>query len=275
MGSFYSGFGGHKSHLGHCEDGIIYSGRTPIGRYENGNIYNQFKEHVGSYGGGSIYDAFGTHIASYDGGSVYNKYLNAVVGREQVGSYEDNPAEAAALVLLFLGGNSVNSDRDEEDINTTTDSSNDGCLSSLFGLVALAIGGLLKLLWPLLKIFINAFWLTPLIGMSWLGFGCCVLAILSASAGIVPLIVVLVAIYCVIEIAFFPYWLILMWQRIKKHLNWKEVWSYYGKWFFKGPVAYIDLHSLLNEMNTMPKVAGLLGKIIEWFEKVFKKNEKV
>ena len=85
MGSFYSGFGGHKSHIGHCEGGIVYSGsgtRNPVGRYQNGNIYNQFKEHIGSYGGGSIYNRHGKHIASYDNGIVYNQYLNAVVGRE-------------------------------------------------------------------------------------------------------------------------------------------------------------------------------------------------
>ncbi|MBR6754798.1 MAG: hypothetical protein IKM22_02575, partial [Clostridia bacterium] len=78
MGSFYSGFGGNKSFLGHCEEGIIYSGSgtsSPIGRYENGNIYNQYKIHIGSYGGGSIYNASGTHVASYNRGIVYNQFF--------------------------------------------------------------------------------------------------------------------------------------------------------------------------------------------------------
>ncbi len=155
---------------------------------------------------------------------------------------------------------------------SSSDSSDTGCLSTLFSLVFVVIGAIFALLWPILKIFINAFWLTPLIGASWIGFGCCFLVILSAPVGVIPLVVVLVTICCVIEIAFFPYWLILMWQKIKKYLNWKEVWSYYVKWFFKGPVAYVELANLLNETNTMPKVANLLGIIIGWFKKVFKKK---
>ena len=197
MGSFHSGFGGHKSYLGHCEDGIIYSGSgnsTPIGRYENGNIYNQFKEYVGSYSGGSIYNSSRTHIASYDGGIVYNKYLNAVVGREQVGSYDSNPAEAAALVLLFLGETAVNggnssSTKDSTTTNTTTYSSNgstdSGCLSAIFAL----LWGIISFVFVVIIPFLFIYYIIPCcLGLSWIGIF--LLMALIPSAGAIPLLFV-------------------------------------------------------------------------------------
>ena len=117
MGNIYDSY---RQHLGYCEDGIIYSGRTPIGRYENGSIYNHHREHVGSYAGGSIYNRFREHIASYDNGLVYNKYLNVAVGREQIGSYDGDPAAAAALVLLFLGEAAVCGRQQEPQNDRTT-----------------------------------------------------------------------------------------------------------------------------------------------------------
>lgn len=235
MGSFYSGFGGHKSNLGYCEDGVIYSGRTPIGGYENGNIYNQFKEKVGSYSSGSIYDAFGTHVASYDGGSVYNKYLNAVVGKEQVGSYDSDPAEAAALVLLFLGGNNINSnsnpssdENNHTSSRTTTysssSSSDTGFLSEIFGLVVIIIGAILKIL--------------PYI---WWG-SMTALVPLVMVAGPFVLILAIISVLC--HIAFYPYCIMLILYRIKKQISTKTMFIHLGKWFKKGPFAYKDIIAL-------------------------------
>ena len=247
MGSFYSGFGGHKSHLGHCEDGIIYSGRTPIGRYENGNIYNQFKEYVGSYGGGSIYNQFHEHIASYDNGIVYNKYLNAVVGREQVGSYDGNPAEAAALVLLFLGGDNINTrSGTTAEENTTTSrtttysssgDSDTGCLSCL---IFLAIGGLLKLLWPIIEIIIFYYIIPVFSSMTWFVF----VHMLFGATGLVPLLFVGAIVIGICFTTFIPYWFSLVKYRVKKQITTQQVLSYYGKWFLKGPFAYKEIRVL-------------------------------
>ena len=243
MGSFYSGFGGHKSHLGHCEDGIIYSGRTPIGRYENGNVYNQFKEHIGSYSGGSIYNQFHEHIASYDNGIVYNKYLNVAVGKEQVGSYEDNPAEAAALVLLFLGGNAVNGDRSEESTNTTSStttysssgSSEVDLLSIIVGLIVLLIKVIPALfmyfLLPLLWSQTIWFYLFILLSARLLGFNPFI-----AYGGM--LIMYLLAL---------PYWFVLFKQKRKRNMTWKEIFKYVSKWVTKGPWAYKDIIELKNK----------------------------
>ena len=244
MGSFYSGFGQGKNFLGFCEDGIVYKGsgkKSPIGRYENGNIYNQFKEHVGSYSGGSIYDAFGTHIASYDGGCVYNKYLNVAFGQEQVGSYEGNPAEAAALVLLFLGGNDVNGDN--KDKHTPSPSCEGGCLSALFNLVVAIFGAILKLLWPVIKFFTVWFWLPMYVAPTLVGFSA---MLFFAISGMETVALGIAFVLIGLEFISIPYWVILFFKKMKMKMLWKETFKYYGKWFIKGPWAYKDIIELKN-----------------------------
>lgn len=240
MGSFYSGFGAHKSHLGHCEEGIIYSGQTPIGRYENGNIYNQFKEHVGSYSGGSIYNQFHEHIASYANGIVYNKYLNVAVGKEQVGSYEEDPAEAAALVLLFLDGNDINNrSRVKTEENFTTYSSSG---SSEVDLLSIIVGLIVLLIKVIPALFM--YFLLPLLCSQTIWF--CLFIFLSAPLiGFNPFIAYgeMVIMYVVA----LPYWYILFAQKRKKRMTWKETYKYYRKWYIKGPWAYKDINELKNK----------------------------
>ena len=249
MGNFYSGFGWGKSFLGHCDDGIIYSGSgnsTPIGRYEDGNIYNGFKKNIGSYCGGSIYDAFGTHIASYDNGIVYNKYSNAAFGREQVGSYEDNPAEAAALVLLFLGGNAINSndeDRSDPEPSPTPSPSADsdtGCLGASFSLIGLVIFTLPKLLFYYYK-FMFLYFIFPAFSAATAYFWGALILIVAVFPAAIPFLGAIEPVLIAISL---PYWIILFKQKRKRKMKWKETFKYYGKWLIKGPWAYKDIIEL-------------------------------
>lgn len=229
MGSFYGGFGSYKSFLGHCDDGIVYKGSgnsTPIGRYEGGTIYNQFRECVGSYSGGSIYDAFGTHVASYANGSVYNEYLNAAVGREQLGSYDGDPAAAAALVLLFLN----NSSKSE----STSSGSQSGSARSIGYIIGFIIKSILKYT---VGILFNAL-IFPLYSAitlwGWL--------LLIFSCTIIPfLLIPVVVLEIVLEICFVPYWRRVNRLKKGKKISKKEFSRLWGMWWLKGPWAYEDL----------------------------------
>lgn len=292
MGSFYLGFGGHKSHLGHCEDGIIYSGsgnRTPIGRYENGSIYNQFKEYVGSYSGGSIYNSSRTHVASYDGGTVYNRYLNATVGREQIGSYDDNPAEAAALVLLFLSETATNSG------NTTTESNiNESYVNESFdnttyysssdedgGFFSLILSLLLSLLIAIVKFifvkvipFLCVYALIPqYVCCSLLGCICIIIYVLLALVGLFPIAIIFVIPAMIVAYSFIPYYIFVIVIKVKTKCSWKDVLKMFWKWFLKGPFAYPELINVMEENNIMPKATKVANKIINFFKIKFSKNK--
>lgn len=280
MGSFYSGFGFGKTFLGYCEDGIVYSGSgkgNPIGRYENGSVYNQFKEHVGSYSGGSIYNQFHEHIASYDNGIVYNKYLNVAFGKEQIGSYEDNPAEAAALVLLFLGGNAVNGDDEEKDTPDPAPSptpppsgdSDAGCLGAIFALLWGIISFVFVVLIPFLFVYI---WLPEVLGPSWIGYLFGVLIILCASSGLLPLVYIFAIPVAIIQLLFYVYWLLVIIVKVKTGCSKKEMLKLFWKWFLKGPLAYPILIDIMNENNIMPKTTVVLKKLNNWFSNIFKKK---
>lgn len=293
MGSFYSGFGGHKSHLGHCEDGIIYSGngnKTPVGRYENGSIYNQFKEYVGSYSGGSIYNSSKTHIASYDGGTVYNSYLNATVGREQIGSYDDNPAEAAALVLLFSSQTAINSGNNttesntnesydnQSNVNTTDYSSSDesgGFFSFIFSLLLFLIMAIVKFIFVKVIPFLFIYALIPqYVCCSLLGCICIIIYVLFALIGLFPIAIIFVIPATMIAYLFIPYYIFVIAVKNKTKRSKKEVLKLFWRWFLKGPFAYPEVINIMNENNIMPKATATANKIIDFLKKTFSKKEK-
>lgn len=274
MGSIYKGFGGHKTYVGYCEDGVIYSGRTPIGRYENGNIYNQFKEHIGSYSGGSIYNQFNEHVGSYEGGSVYNKYLNATFGKEQIGSYDGDPAAAAALILLFIGERAANgtNDKDSENGDSTSVSSSGassetGFLSAIFAL----LWGIISFLFVVVIPFYFVYILAPsYLGLSWVGLLCAVLSILFASTGIVPLAIPFILVFSIIETLFGIYWVLVIIIKIKTRCTRIDVLKLFGKWFLKGPFAFVDVANIMSENNIMPRITRLLNKIFDRVRKTSK-----
>ncbi|MBE6734043.1 MAG: hypothetical protein E7563_01705 [Ruminococcaceae bacterium] len=258
MGSIYSGFGESKKYLGHCDDGIIYKGvgnSNPIGRYNNGSVYNQFKEIVGFYGGGSIYNSFREHIASYDDGIVYSKYLNYLTGQKQVGtyigSYDGESAEAAALVLLFLGGDSINQETESENFQqerTTSESSESssdtGCLGSIFSIIGFLLMGAIKLIFYFYKFIFLYLFFTIFATVTIFYF---IILILSAVTGILPGIALGLGVFGTVLVASsLPYWVILFTQKFKRKMKWKDTFKYYGKWFIKGPLAYKDIIELKN-----------------------------
>ena len=71
-----------------------------------------------------------------------------------------------------------------------------------------------------------------------------------------------------------PYWVALLWQKFKKRLSWKEVCSFYWKWFIKGPFAYPALAKMLEEKQSMPKVVAAINKVSGWLKKIFTKKPK-
>lgn len=294
MGSFYLGFGGHKSHLGHCEDGIIYSGsgnRTPIGRYENGSIYNQFKEYVGSYSGGSIYNSSRTHVASYDGGTVYNRYLNATVGREQIGSYDDNPAEAAALVLLFLSETATNSGNtttesninesyvNESFDNTTYYSSSDeggGFFSFILSLLLSLLIAIVKFVFVKVIPFLCVYVVIPqYVFGSLLGYISLMLGVvLFELVGLFQIVVIFEIPLIFAYFLFIPYYIFVIAVKVKTKCSWKDVLKMFWKWFLKGPFAYPELINIMEENNIMPKATKIANKLINFFKEKFSKKAK-
>lgn len=252
MGRIYLGTGGNTTHVGSCENGYIYSLNDTIGYYESGKIYNKNKAYVGSYGGNSIYDSKGSRVGSYDDGSEYNQHLYVMYGKERVGSYTDNPAEAAALVLLFLGGNAVNGDDEDRDIPnpeptptpSPRGSSDTGCLSTLFSMVFVVIGAILKLLWPVIKFLAVWFYLPMYVAPTLVGF----IAMLFFAIIGLPMVSMGIAFaLTALEFISIPYWVVLFIQKRKKCMTWKETFKYYGKWFIKGPWAYKDIIELKNK----------------------------
>ena len=161
---------------------------------------------------------------------------------------------------------------------SSSSSSDDGCLLSFFGSIIALVGaiivGLLKILWPVIKGYFFAFMLPGYVMVSWVGYVAGVFVVILSSTGLMPLAAIFIAITAVPYILFWPYWAILMWQRFKKRLTWREVCTYYGKWFLKGPLAYAELHQSLIETDAMPKITSLLGKIIAWCKKVLAKKKK-
>lgn len=274
MGSIYKGFGGHKTYVGYCEDGVIYSGRTPIGRYENGNIYNQFKEPIGSYSGGSIYNQFNEHVGSYEGGSVYNKYLNVIFGKEQIGSYDGDPAAAAALILLFIGERAANgtNDKDSENgdstsVSSSSASSETGFLSAIFAL----LWGIISAIFVyVLSPFFVYLWIPTVLGISWIGFIGAFLTILCASLGLVPLAIPFIILVSIIELLFYVYWVLVIVVKIKTHSTRKEMLKLFGKWFLKGPFAFVDVANIMAENNIMPRITRLLNKAFDRVRKTSK-----
>lgn len=252
MGSIYKEYGGYKTHVGHCEDGIIYSGNgnhNPIGRYDNGSIYNQFQKHVGSYGGGSIYNQFGEHIGFYESGIVYNKYSYVLSGKAQVGSYESNPAEAAALILLFMGeaaANGENSNIETSESSYSSSSSSDSGGSILGGILTL-IGTIILLILKLIPYYFAYFTIPMMAGTTiycLAGAG-----ILGVALGYEPLAIALGVASMILFFSSIPYWIILFIQKHKQKLKWGRTFKYYGLWFIKGPFAYKDIIALKNQIK--------------------------
>ena len=289
MGSIYI----NKNYVGHCEDGVVYRGSgksNPIGRYEGGNIYNQFREHVGSYSGGSIYNKFNEHIASYESGIVYNKYLNFTVGKDSVGTYDGDPAGAAALVLLFLGetvinsGNSVVDSNGDESYSVYTASSSGestGFFSSILVLIGSAFVFLFVKVIPFLFVEVIPFalvyfWIpihAYIIGVTlWVNLiFCCLINI--CTGGIFTTL--LFGILNMISLCLFiVYYICVISIKIMTKCSREDVLKMFCKWFLKGPFAFPTLIGIMTENNIMPRITKIANKIIDFLKKKFPKKEK-
>lgn len=284
MGSIYV----NKICVGHCENGIIYSGsenRNPIGRYERGGIYNQFREQVGSYSDGSIYNKFNEHIASYDSGLVYNKYLNSIVGKESIGAYEGDPAGAAALVLLFLGETATNSVNTTIESNTNESYANESFVNTTYYSSSDESGGFLDVVLALIGsiihfIFVKVipcyfiyFWLPSTFMITWFGIICLIICMIFAYVGLVPLIILFGIPLMIIQYLFIPYYIFVVVVKIKTKCSTKEIFKLFWGWFLKGPFAYPEVVNIMTENNIMPKVTKIANKIIVFFKKKFSKKE--
>lgn len=127
MGEIYKGSGFNKNHIGECKDGIIYSGhgigKEFIGTYGNNCIYDKYKNMVGTYSNGQIFSGSGfgaSQVGEYNGGAIYR---GCGMGKSLVGEYSDEPAGAAAYLLLSFPSASANtqtSPHSSLNINCTT-----------------------------------------------------------------------------------------------------------------------------------------------------------
>ena len=144
------------------------------------------------------------------------------------------------------------------------ESSDTGCLPTLFSLVFFLIAGLFKCIFYFYKFMLLHFMIPLYASVTIYSL---VVILLCAVLGFVPGSILFSCCSAAVWIISIPYWVVLFIHKRKIKMTWKKTFKYYGKWFLKGPVAYADLANLLNETNTMPKVANLLGIIIGWFKK--------
>lgn len=166
--------------------------------------------------------------------------------------------------------NNIDSNTSTTTNTTTSSDSETGCLTVIFDIILVLIGFILKLLRP----FFLVFYLPNFVSFTLCGTICLILAVIFALTGIIPLVCIFMALVCINYFLFFPFWIILIWQKFKKRLSWKEVCSFYWKWFIKGPFAYPALAKMLEEKQSMPKVVAAINKVSGWFKKIFTKKPK-
>lgn len=153
--------------------------------------------------------------------------------------------------------------------NSSSGSSDTGCLGAVFAL----LWGIISFVFVVIIPFLFVYYIIPLyLGLSWVGILSVFLAICCGSIGLIPITFIFAFITVIIECAFWPYYIIAVIIKIKTRCSKKEFLKLFWKWFLKGPVAYVDLVNLLNETNTLPRVAKFYSKRIEFFKKIFKKK---
>ena len=181
--------------------------------------------------------AFGVSFVIYNGGVVYSKYLNFIFGKEQVGSYESHPAEAAALVLLYLIPNAKNNGKKE-----TAPPTNNSDSDSLFYLIVALFWGAIKLFLTFFKVYFVYIGLAFYASTTLYFLGSMV--IFGIALGFTDYIMPLTVLGLAITAISIPYWIILFSQKRKRNMGYGKLFKYYGFWFIKGPFAYSDIMKL-------------------------------
>ena len=151
--------------------------------------------------------------------------------------------------------------------NSSGSSSDSGCLGAVFAL----LWGIISFLFVVVIPFYFVYMLAPsYLGFSWVGLLCAVLSILFVSTGIVPLAIPFILVFSIIEILFGIYWVLVIIIKIKTRCTRMDVLKLFGKWFLKGPFAFVDVANIMSENNIMPRIARLLNKVFDRVRKTSK-----
>lgn len=130
--------------------------------------------------------------------------------------------------------------------NSSSDSSDTGCVGSFFSLLGLLLMGILKILWFIFKLIFVYYCIPTYASMTWLMF----LPAIFIPIGIPYLDIASAIASGLCYVAFWPYGIMLIIYKIKKQITTKELLGFYGKWFLKGPFAYKDLSVLKKNLNS-------------------------
>ena len=124
-----------------------------------------------------------------------------------------------------------------------------GFLEAMIKLVLLIIVTIIKIIRPIIKPLALYYMVPTMVSMTWVSFA----LIFLSAIGLPPILAFIVM--PIMEICFFPYWISMIIHGVRKHVTTRQLLSYYGKWFLKGPLAYKDLMALkaqLDNQNSQP-----------------------
>ena len=249
MGSIYSGTGWGRTAVGESDNGTIYRGtgwgRTAIGEYDNGTIYK-------GTGWGR------TAIGEYDNGTTYE---GTGWGRTAVGECDEIFSAAALLLFSFDGTRNV---------SVSSNSSEDsGFIEVLLGIIMIIGMALFKIV----KFLYIYFFIPYASAIPWYA----IIMSLLAFVGF-PQVVLSVMLITFI-ISFIPYFVILIYRKIKGQISLDEMFVYYAMWWLKGPYIYYEMYK-----KKTPEPIAIKHIFIKWFiggiaiialEIVFKKLRKM
>ena len=162
--------------------------------------------------------------------------------------------------------NNIDSNTSTTTDTTTSSDSETSFLTVIFDIILVILGFLFKLL----RVFFLAYLLPGWASITLYGL------ILMLLTELIPAVfpVAMTVVFLLFYLFFPPYCVALLWQKFKKRLSWKEVCSFYWKWFIKGPFAYPALAKMLEEKQSMPKVVSAINKVSGWLKKIFTKKPK-
>lgn len=148
--------------------------------------------------------------------------------------------------------------------------SDTGCLGAIFSFLWAVVIFVFVVIIPFLFVYLL---IPEILGFTWIGYLCFVLGGLCAPTGLLPLAFFFMAIpYLIIQPLFYIYWVLVIVVKIKTHCTKKVMLKLFWKWFLKGPIAFSELASIMEENNIMPKITKILNNIIGFFKRILAKK---
>ena len=117
-----------------------------------------------------------------------------------------------------------------------------GIFTLIFGTLGAILGFVVYKAIPFLFTYVIA---PDWVGRTWIIF----VGIMFLGIGVEPVALAFAYISIICQLAFYPYWIMLIVYRVKKQITTKTMLSFYWKWFLKGPFAYKNIITLKKGME--------------------------